>query len=215
MEGWNKLLFNKLWNFDPKFHNPRRRGVMLLDVQPPSPEDARFLCESSVHCTVEVVLRHIVNIHNMRLQLAAKVGAAPACGEVSAGRKRTCAEAFEHASLLLSAHSVSRKLVMTADLLQKALSLCTNNSDAVQGLQEGSAGLFFAGRWLEVDRPISAYVGTNEKTKISVSLRTTEVPPSARGVERAVTLEGVAFAMPDEAPSQESLFIAYPAHQIS
>ena len=158
---------------------------MLLEVQPPE-DAARFLCESSVNCTVEAVLRHVVMIHELRTQLAARTNAARTNATSATKRKRTCddtfesvSEACESASALLSAQSVRRKLVMTPAELRHALKQCGNVEDAVETLHEWDAGLFFAGKWLEVDRPISAYVGGNEKTKVSVSLRLSDVPPSA------------------------------------
>jgi hypothetical protein len=175
---------------------------MLLEVQPPSLDAPRFLCESSVKSRVEDVLRHVVQIHNLRMQLTARTSSNTASNptegaeaDASTRQKRTREEAFDGAAALLSAQSVRRKHVMTSNELHQMLgtlqqcssdgAAATVTAELVEALSERDAGLVFAGRWLEVDRPISDYVGGNEKTKVSVSLRTSDVPSNARGIERA------------------------------
>lgn len=167
---------------------------MLLEVSPPF-NSARFLCEVSVASKVDAVLSHVVQLFNLRLKLAARTGAGgcdPPAGEshprtLVTGKKRASEEAFSLAAALLSQTSVRQKLVVTPDQLNDALSKCEaldadECDDDLQLVLESNAGLFFAGKWLEAERRLSDYVGRNEKTKVSLSLCTSGVPPNARGV---------------------------------
>ncbi|KAL1522649.1 hypothetical protein AB1Y20_017627 [Prymnesium parvum] len=176
---------------------------MLLEVAPP--EATRFLCETSASCKVDAVLSQVVQLHNLRALLASRSQekASPVDGEASARRKRTSDEACL-ATSLLSPESVRQKVVVTHALLLDALHQCgsTDAEPPPSALNEAEAGLFFAGRWLEVDKSLSEYVGRNEKSKVSISLRCTGVPPSARGTSSSAPshLALIAVAAPASAP---------------
>ena len=92
---------------------------MLLEVAPPA-EATRFLCETSVTCTVEAVLSQVVRLYNLRSQLATRSGVS-ADSQAITGKKRTSEEAFALATTLLSPTSVRQKLTFTQDLLTDAI----------------------------------------------------------------------------------------------
>mmetsp|Transcript_25303 Transcript_25303/g.52908 ORF Transcript_25303/g.52908 Transcript_25303/m.52908 type:complete len:428 (+) Transcript_25303:145-1428(+) len=209
---------------------------MLLEVVPellPHDSEARFLFEERVHTDVASVIEGIVEVYNLRRQLAkaldraaAKPYSTDSTGSSTAhvGSKRSfnhllgsCAtgpeadvdtrftpdHAVATATALLSDESVRRKRVCTREQLRAAMqalecappydapeacaasggsgdwaTLQLNATSEKHGPGEGlvnlhvdRAYLFFAGRVLDGDKPLSQYVGTNEKCKVLVRLR--------------------------------------------
>ncbi|KAL3909883.1 MAG: hypothetical protein SGPRY_009267, partial [Prymnesium sp.] len=201
---------------------------MLLEIKPPD-NAFSFLCETSVHCDVPTVLSRVVLLFNLRSRLAAlsptaafQATAAPtaarslAAADASTSRKRTFDDAFPLVMAFLSAESVKKKLVATPELLLELITACKEELESQAGsteLEEASAGLQFAGRWLESDKKLSDYVGCNEKTKVSVSLCISGVPPNACGRLAAAVSEIPPAASSTEPPTSAtstSLIAAMP-----
>lgn len=156
---------------------------MLLEVSSdaPSTSASSFLCTLSVRVSVRSAVEHVARVHSLRTRLASAVAAATAAadgdGAVNAKRPRN-AEALAGANALLSPLSVNRKNVLTAELLEAALTALSEDSGGgaapsaallpTAAAAAADAGLYFAGKWLEADKVLNEYVGSNEKSKVKV-----------------------------------------------
>jgi len=127
----------------------------------------RFLCEIPVRSTVAATISHVGSLRHLRAALdrAVKRVTSQADGQTGVGSTPDPAALVE-ASTLLSSSTVQRKLVLTTDRLQAALSAL--EPDTSEGVCEEVAGacLTFAMRTLELDKLLCDYVGSNEKSKI-------------------------------------------------
>ena len=89
------------------------------------------------------------------------------------------------AAALLAPVGHGPKTVLTCESLEQALmALGGSNADSspASASQETSdAGLYFAGKWLDADRPLSDYVGRNEKSKVKVTYGAMQLDGSAGG----------------------------------
>ena len=152
---------------------------MLLEVSASTSPEASFLCEASTKASVQKATEHVALLWDLRARLAAAVSSADPESRDAVGAKRQRApEAVAAASALIAPNAVSRKVVLTRENLEQALQTICGAEVAGAPAADGStpgvpmdAGLFFAGRWLESERLLSDYVGSNEKSKVKVSFR--------------------------------------------
>jgi hypothetical protein len=154
----------------------------LVDACEPTLVAATFLCEASVHSTVSIAVAHVAQLWHMRVRLAAALAA---CSNTTASAASEAAAAFDvgskrgrsdvavaDAQALLSPLGVSRKIVLTLENLEQAINAIDgeagHNDSLPSAAAVGAFGLFFAGRWLDASRPLSEYVGRNEKSKVKM-----------------------------------------------
>jgi hypothetical protein len=162
--------------------------MVLLEVNDKaSSAGSTFLCELTVSVKVHAAIEHIAQLCRLRVALAASVNPASSSsleeGSQSVGSKRPRDDeaAFTSAVALLSPVGVGRKTVLTSELLEKSLVAMGGQPPSLDLLPRGDVGLFFAGKWLEGDKPLSSYVGSNEKSKVKVVFGT--VQPVGAGEE--------------------------------
>ena len=130
-----------------------------------------FLCSLSVKLTVRAAVEHVAKLHRLRSRLSQAVAETSGSRGAAVGSKRARdAAALADAEALLSPQGVSRKTVLTSEALEAALAplLGTESVDDAAVATESNGGLFFAGKWLDGDKLLSEYVGTNEKSKVKV-----------------------------------------------
>lgn len=152
-------------------------ATMLLEVSlgdgtvAASSSTDTFLCSISVQERVQSAIVHVAAVHYLRTQLAA--AAAASNTPSTDGKKRPHdAEALSDATHLLSSAAVNRKNVLTIERLEAALAALSGVSESGRSGQTWrGAGLFFASKWLEADKSLSEYVGSNDKSKVKVVFR--------------------------------------------
>ena len=197
---------------------------MLLEVQPSAEASiGSFICTVSVQARVRYAIEHVARVHGLRGRLAAAMARTDGGeGSVPPGKRTRDAEALAEANALLSPLSVSRKNVLTIERLEAALAaLCdpgtAEASTPADLLSAPAAGLFFAGKWLEGDKLMSEYVGTNDKSKVKVVFGASGALPtsaadstasapadstaSAPAAAAAPAEDGPASSSPGEAPA--------------
>ena len=132
-----------------------------------SDENSSFICSVSVHLSVQIAVEHVARVHSLRTQLAAAVALARAEPGPSGEKRAHDAEAIAEATALLSPLAVSRKNVLTVERLEAALAALSSGVQTQPPPRPGGR-LFFAGKWLEAEKPMSEYVGSNDKSKVKV-----------------------------------------------
>ena len=165
---------------------------MLLEVtQRPPGSSASFLCEISVHMRVDFAVAQIAELLCLRERLAAAL----------ASKNASVESAATDAAALLSQQAVSRKVVLTRERLEEAITAVAGTNATGGGAEAEGSGLFFAGRWLEMDKPLSTYVGHNEKSKVKVGFGTmasTQATDAAAAAAATTSAAAVAAAASGE-----------------
>jgi len=155
---------------------------MLLEVCDETAAQARFLCQASVNMRVCSAVEHVARVSQLRAELSAVVSAraASATGNEAGTKRAHDAEAIADASTLLSPTAVQLKVVSTIERLEAVLAALRADSGAAEvPAPKAPCRLFFAGRWLDADKLLSEYVGTNEKSKVRVVFGRLEVAGEA------------------------------------
>ena len=174
--------------------------MVLLEISPPAPPP--FLCSLSVKLTVRAAVEHVAKLHRLRSRLSEAVAETSGSRGAAVGSKRARdAAALADAEALLSPQGVSRKTVLTSEALEAALAplLGTESVDDAAVAMESNGGLFFAGKWLDGDKLLSEYVGTNEKSKVKVVFGNPAADED--GVEAAAAAPSSAPSAAAEAPA--------------
>ena len=145
---------------------------MLLEVKPRDSGSA-FLYEFSVHLKVAAAVEHANILRHLRTLLAATLAANAGVDTANGKRPRVEDAALTDAAALISPDSVGKKNILTREKLERALAAVGALAETIISCTQKANpfdGFYFAGRWLDGDRPLSEYVGLNEKSKVKVSI---------------------------------------------
>ena len=144
---------------------------------------ASYLCESSVRTSVRLATEHVARISRMRAELqrlldeVARTAVDSDSSVPNSNKRARTSESLADASTLLSSDAVSRKLVLSQERLEALLAVMCGDDATAAALCKSliaqppptDAGLCFCGRWLEPDKLLCDYLGTNEKSKVKLS----------------------------------------------
>ena len=184
-----------------------------------------FICSISVHVSVQSAIEHVTRVHRLREQLAVAVAAAGGAGASTVGQKRAHGtERLAEATALLSSAAVNRKNVLTVELLDAALVALSDETASTSAPPSSDCGLFFAGKWLEGDKLMSQYVGTNDKSKVKMVFRdgggtASQTAPAEGAASASASTESVlpqvaTGAVPSVAEDRGVSLIAYFKEQL-